>query len=82
MVAAINGRHVVIEAPAKSGTFYHNYKGTFSTVVLATCDAKYNKYNFTLVDVGQYDSNNASGVLAQSKRSSVFKNNTLNLSES
>ena len=79
MVAAINGRHVVIEAPAKSGTFYHNYKGTFSTVVLAICDAK---YNFTLVDVGQYDSNNDSGVLAQSKRSSVFKNNTLNLSES
>ena len=70
---------MVIEAPAKSGTFYHNYKGTFSAVVLATCDVK---YNFTLVDVRQYDSNNDSGVLAQSKRSSVFKNNTPNLSES
>ena len=70
---------MVIEAPAKSGTFYHNYKGTFSAVVLARCDVK---YNFTLVDVGQYDSNNDSGVLAHSKRSSVFKNNTPNLSES
>ena len=79
MVGAIDGKHVVIEAPAKSGTLYHNYKGTFSIVLLAVCDAK---YNFTLVDVGQYGSNNDSGVLAQSKISSAFENNTLNLPES
>ena len=65
---------MVIEAPAKSGTLYHNYKGTFSIVLLAVCEAK---YNFTLVDVGQYGSNNDSGVLAQSKISSSFENNTL-----
>ena len=79
VVGAIDGKHVVIEAPAKSGTLYHNYKGTFSIVLLAVCDAK---YNFTLVDVGQYGSNNDSGVLAQSKISSAFENNTLNLPES
>ena len=38
--------------------------------------------NFTLVDVGQYGSNNDSGVLAQSKINSAFENNTLNLLES
>ena len=68
-----------IEAPAKSGTLYHNYKGTFSIVLLAVCDTK---YNFTLVDVGQFVSNNDSGGLAQSKISSASENNTLNLPES
>ena len=48
-------------------------------VHLAISDAK---YNFTLVDVGQYGSNNDRGVLAQSKISSGFENNTLNLPES
>ena len=79
VVEAIDRKHVVIEAPAKSDTLYHNYKGTFSIVLLAVCDAK---YNFTLVDVCQCGSNNYSGVLAQLKISSVFENNTLNLPES
>ena len=38
--------------------------------------------NSTRVDVGQYGSNNDSGVLGQSKISSTFKNNNLNLPES
>ena len=79
VVGAIDGKHVVIEAPDKSGTLYHNYKGTFSFVFLTVCHVK---YNFTLADVGQYGSNNDSGVLEQSKISSAFENNTLNLAES
>ena len=79
MVGPIDGKHVVIEAPAKPGTLYHYYKRTFSIVLLVVCDAK---YNFTLVDVGQFGSNNDCGVLAQSKISSAFKKNTLNLPES
>ena len=79
VVEATDGKHVVIEAPVRSNTLYHNYKGTFIIVLLAICDAK---YNFMLVGIGQYDSNNNSGVLAQSKISSAFENNTLNLPES
>ena len=79
VIGAIDGKHILIEAPAKSGTLYHNYKGTFSIVLLAICDAK---YNFTLVDVGQYGSNNDSGVLAQSRIGYALENNTLNIPSS
>ena len=79
VVGAIDRKHVVIEAPARSGTLHRNYKGTFSFVLPAICDAK---YNFTLVDIDQYGFNNDSGVIAQSKISSAFKNNTLSLPES
>ena len=51
---------------------YHNYKGTFSIVLLAICDVK---YHFTLVDVDQYGSNNGSGVLTGLKISGAFENN-------
>lgn len=76
VIGAFDGKHIVIEAPANSGTLFHNYKGTFSIVLLAICDAK---YNFTLIDVGQYGSNNDSGVLANSDIGEVIENNKLKI---
>ena len=65
VVGAIDRKHVVIEVPARFGTLHHNYKGTFSFVLPAICNAK---YNFTLVDIGQYGFNNDNGVIVHNRR--------------
>ena len=77
-VGAIDGKHVAIECPRKSGTQFYNYKGFFSLVLLAICDAK---YCFTFVDIGQFGSGNDSGVLKSCQLDKAFEENTLNLPE-
>ena len=64
VIGRLAGKHTRIERPKLSGTVYHNYKGLFSIVPLAICDAN---YCFTLFDLGQFGSNNDSGVLASSQ---------------
>ena len=62
----------------QSGSKYFNYKGFFSVVLLAICDAK---YCFTFIDIGQYGSSNDSGVLKLSHMGKCFEDNSLNVPE-
>ena len=73
-IGAIDGKHVCIRKPSHTGTLWQNYKGFFSMVLLAVCDAR---YCFSFVDVGEYDSNNDSGVLKNSNMGKMFDRNQM-----
>ena len=53
-----------MQCPNNSGSLFYNYKGFFSLVLMAVCDAR---YNFTMVDSEDYGSSNDCGVLSHSE---------------
>jgi hypothetical protein len=38
-IGALDGKHILIQKPKKSGTRFHNYKSTFSVVLMGLADA-------------------------------------------
>ncbi|XP_018578209.1 uncharacterized protein LOC108916438 [Anoplophora glabripennis] len=77
-LGALDGRHIKFCAPISSGSFYYNYKGTNSIVLLGLAGAN---YKFIYVNVGVNGRVSDGGVFRESKFSKVLQNNNLNFPE-
>ncbi|XP_035233209.1 protein ALP1-like [Stegodyphus dumicola] len=75
-VGAIDGKHVMIKAPAGGGSTFYNYKSFNSIVLMASVDAD---YKFTFIDVGCNGRISDGGVFAQTSLFSMLDNNLLDL---
>ena len=75
-VGALDGKHVVIQAPAKSGSLFFNYKKSFSIVLLALY---YASYQCTAVDIGETGRQSDGGVFASSNLGCSIVSNYFNL---
>ncbi|KAL0861420.1 hypothetical protein ABMA27_008964 [Loxostege sticticalis] len=73
-IGALDGKHLVIEAPPNIGSIFYNYKNTFSIILLALVDAR---YKFITVNVGSYERNSDGGVFAKSSLGQRLENGTL-----
>lgn len=75
-VGSIDGKHVVILKPPHSGSDYFNYKKTFSIVILAVVN---NKYQFIFADIGSQGRISDGGVLRNSMLWDNILDSKLNL---
>ena len=73
-VVALDGKHIAMKKPKKSGSEYFNYKGYFSLVLLALVIAK---YKFLWVNVGVSGSSSDALIFNRSKMKRKIENGTL-----
>jgi hypothetical protein len=77
-LGALDGKHVTIIARPNSGSLYFNYKKTFSIVLLALVNAK---YNFTAIDIAFYGKDCDGGLFPKSNLRKALENITINIPE-
>ncbi|KAL4717432.1 hypothetical protein ACJJTC_000581 [Scirpophaga incertulas] len=75
-LGALDGKHIKIQAPAKSGSLYYNYKKYFSIVLMALVDAD---YKFIIVNVGDLGKNSDGGIFSRSELRKKIERNSLNI---
>ena len=72
----MDGKHIIIRPPPNTGSFYFNYKHSFSIVLLAVVDAN---YQFLYVDIGCNGRVSDGGVFWNSQLSEALGNNSLHI---
>ncbi|PNF41862.1 hypothetical protein B7P43_G15795 [Cryptotermes secundus] len=75
-VGDMDGKHIVLQSPRKSGSEFFNYKTHFSIVLFAVVDGN---YNFVLADVGCQGRISDGGIFNNSKLHAMMEDNTLRL---
>ena len=75
-IGALDGKHVAIKCPPKSGSVYYNYKGFFSIVLMALVDAT---YQFLHVEVGANGGNSDGGVFNMTDLKEALETDKLGL---
>ena len=75
-IGALDGKHIRIKCPPKSGSEFFNYKGFYSIALLAVCDAH---YRFVLVDIGNSGRHSDGGVFQNSAIGKKFANQQLGI---
>ncbi|XP_073765400.1 uncharacterized protein [Danio rerio] len=62
-LGALDGKHIHIQPPKKTGSLFHNYKGRFSVLMMAAVDAN---YKFVYASVGTQGRVSDAGLFAHS----------------
>ena len=78
-IGALDGKHITISPPPKSGSLYFNYKGHFSIILLALVNAN---YEFLYVDVGAEGRAGDAAVWNKCDLNEQLYNNSLDIPES
>ncbi|XP_067122841.1 uncharacterized protein [Centruroides vittatus] len=73
---SIDGKHIVLQCPANTGSINYNYKGRFSKILMAVADAH---YKFIYIDFGHYGSESDGGVFQKCTFGKKIINQTINL---
>lgn len=74
-MGCLDGKHIKIDAPPQSGSYYYNYKGFFSIVLMALADAN---SNFIYIDVGSNGRISDGGVWKDCSLAKSIINNDIN----
>ncbi|XP_071633969.1 uncharacterized protein [Temnothorax longispinosus] len=75
-VGALDGKHVVIMAPANSGSTFYNYKGQHSIVLMTLVSGD---YKFLMVDIGAQGRHSDGGIFKNSEMGRRFSAGLINL---
>lgn len=76
LIGAIDGKHIVIQAPPNTGSLYFSYKKSFSVVLLALISAN---YKFIAIDVGSYGKNSDGAIFSSSTLGRLLRTKQLQI---